>query len=118
MTVRQLICYVLDCDDCGEQIMSVEYEGATEEPHYDSPATCRARLVGDPDEDTDSDAFLDGQHIDGRDICGECNAKRICGDRGHTYSDWWQGPSGMKESRYCERPHCHVYEHRPIEVTA
>lgn len=118
MSVRVLTCYVLDCDDCGKQIESVEYEGGTSEPHYSSGETCRARLVGDPDdEDTDSLAFLDGQHIDGRDICGACNVKRICAERGHRWS-YWLGPNDGTEWRYCERVHCQETEKRTAEATS
>jgi hypothetical protein len=104
MAVVTHTCYTLTCDNCGNTIETEEYEGTTNVVHLDSPEEARAALVGDPDEENeDSNACLDGQHLDGRDLCGECNTKRICAKRGHRWTDWadclCRGTDGIRTPR-------------------
>jgi len=116
-------CYTLICDRCKKPIESIEYEGATSVPHYDSPEDARKSLVGDPDDDdADGNAYLDGQRIGDEDVCGPCRDTQACAERGHAWTDWFpfhpDGNTLAHRYRWCDRSHCQARGEEPAAGVA
>lgn len=117
MAVTTHTCYTLTCDNCGNTIESFEYEGATNTIHSDSPDEARANLAANP-EGEQGDGYLDGIHVDGRDICGPCATKQACAERGHRWDTWLTSVDETRRSRWCERDHCCAHESETLAGAA
>ena len=107
MSIRQTICYVAECDECGDDFYRHldGYEGV---PHYDTEAEALARIVECGDDCAPERLHRHGDRV----LCVMHAHIEDCARDGHRWSAWYR-PYNGRQMRSCG--HCHEAETRPVE---
>ncbi|MCI2423966.1 hypothetical protein MOQ72_41865 [Saccharopolyspora sp. K220] len=113
--LEQHPCVTARCDECG-QLFGENADGVL---HFDTTADALEEITT-PYDGEQAWVVVDG---DGRLRCEVCEARRLCAERGHGWSEWlpclckglpfadnFRAGSCPHEVRYCDRACCPAFE--------